>query len=93
MTTQQELIEAQAQEDRDWTIEDASSLYMIDRWGAGYFDVAPTGEMTVAPLQQKGSTVPIIEVVREAQSMNLATPLLIRFQDLLRHRVEALNRA
>jgi arginine decarboxylase len=92
--TTQELIEAQQQkENSEWTVDAANSLYMIERWGAGYFDVAPTGEMTVAPLQQKGSTVPIIDVVREAQSMNLATPLLIRFQDLLRHRVETLNRA
>ena len=91
MTTQaEEIIEAQQ---RDWTIDDAISLYMIDRWGGGYFDVQPTGEMTVAPLQGKGVAVPIIDVVREAQSLNLATPILIRFQDLLRHRVETLNSA
>lgn len=89
MTTQ-EIIDAQQQE---WDTEDSSSLYMIDRWGAGYFHVQPTGEMTVAPLQQKGAAIPIIDIVREAQSINLATPLLIRFQDLLRHRVETLNQA
>src|SRR5687767_6373670 len=66
---------------------------MIDRWGAGYFHANPEGDMTVAPLQKKGIAVPIIDVVREAQSMNLATPVLIRFQDLLRHRVESLNGA
>ena len=66
---------------------------MIDRWGAGYFHANPEGDMTVAPLQQKGIAVPIIDVVREAQTMNMATPILIRFQDLLRHRVETLNGA
>jgi len=90
--TTQELIEA-AQQEKDWTIDDAVSLYMTDRWGAGYFHVAENGDMTVAPLQQKGADVPIIDVVREAQTMNLSAPLLIRFQDLLRHRVEMLNRA
>ena len=91
MTTHaEEFIEAQQ---RDWTIDDAISLYMIDRWGAGYFEVASGGEMTVAPLQAKGIAVPIIDVVREAQTMNLTTPILIRFQDLLRHRVETLNSA
>ena len=90
MTTTQELIETQQ---KDWSVDESVSLYMIDRWGAGYFDVAADGAMTVKPLQQKGIAVPIIDVVREAQSMNLATPLLIRFQDLLRHRVEMLNRA
>src|SRR5688572_11380662 len=66
---------------------------MIDRWGAGYFHANVGGDITVAPLQQKGIAVPIIDVVREAQSLNLATPVLIRFQDLLRHRVETLNSA
>ncbi|HUP60467.1 MAG TPA: biosynthetic arginine decarboxylase [Thermoanaerobaculia bacterium] len=91
MTTQaEEFVEAQQ---RDWTVEDAVELYMIDRWGAGYFDVQPDGLITVAPLQQKGISLPIIDVVREAQSLNLAAPVLIRFQDLLRHRVETLNGA
>ncbi|HEX8410375.1 MAG TPA: biosynthetic arginine decarboxylase, partial [Thermoanaerobaculia bacterium] len=91
MTTH-ELIERQPQE-KQWTTDDAVSLYMTDRWGAGYFHVAENGDMTVTPLQDKGSEVPIIDVVREAQSMSLSTPLLIRFQDLLRHRVEVLNHA
>jgi arginine decarboxylase len=96
LTTTPEIIEAQQQTQdgqNGWTIEDAVSLYMTDRWGAGYFHVAENGDMTVAPLQQKGIAVPIIDVVREAQTMNLSTPLLVRFQDLLRHRVELLNRA
>ncbi|HVE71090.1 MAG TPA: biosynthetic arginine decarboxylase [Thermoanaerobaculia bacterium] len=94
MTTH-ELIEAQQEQESEhrWTTDDAVSLYMIDRWGGGYFDVAADGMMTVAPLQQKGISVPILAVLKEAQAMNLAAPLLIRFQDLLRHRVEVLNHA
>ena len=92
MTTTHEIIETQPQE-KEWTVDDAVSLYMTDRWGAGYFHVAESGDMTVAPLQEKGVAVPIIDVVREAQTIKLSTPLLIRFQDLLRHRVETLNRA
>jgi arginine decarboxylase len=92
LTTTDELIETQAQE-KQWTVDDAVSLYMTDRWGGGYFHVSESGDMTVAPLQEKGVSVPIIDVVREAPTMNLSTPLLIRFQDLLRHRVETLNHA
>ena len=91
MTIQTE--EAVDQQRRDWTVEDSSSLYMIDRWGGGYFDVSSEGALTVSPLQDNGKAVPIIDVLREAQALNLATPLLIRFQDLLRHRVESLNGA
>ncbi|MGZ7032155.1 MAG: biosynthetic arginine decarboxylase [Thermoanaerobaculia bacterium] len=80
-------------EQTTWTIEDSSALYMIDRWGAGYFGVNGNGDLSVAPLQDRGTTIPIIDVVREARALNLQTPLLIRFQDLLRHRVETLNNA
>jgi arginine decarboxylase len=83
----------QFDEQPPWTVDDSSSLYMIDRWGTGYFDVNPAGDLTVAPLQEGGIAVPIIDVLREAQALNLQAPLLIRFQDLLRHRVETLNAA
>jgi arginine decarboxylase len=83
----------QFEEQPQWTVDDASSLYMIDRWGAGYFDVNANGDMTVAPLQEHGIGIPIIDALREAKALNLDTPLLIRFQDLLRHRVENLNNA
>src|SRR5215510_14635640 len=75
------------------TAQDSASLYMIDRWGAGYFDVNANGDMTVAPLQESGIAIPIVDALREAKALNLDTPLLIRFQDLLRHRVENLNNA
>jgi arginine decarboxylase len=83
----------QFDEQPPWTVDDSSSLYMIDRWGTGYFDVNPNGDLTVAPLQEGGIAVPIIDALREAQALNLNAPLLIRFQDLLRHRVETLNSA
>jgi len=83
----------QFEEPPQWTSQDSAALYMIDRWGAGYFDVNPNGDMTVAPLQENGIALPIIDALREAKVLNLDTPLLIRFQDLLRHRVENLNNA
>ncbi|KYG05733.1 arginine decarboxylase [Sorangium cellulosum] len=66
---------------------------MIDRWGRGYFDVSPDGNLTVAPLQERGSKIAIRDVVDAALEQGLRTPLLIRFQDLLHHRVRALNEA
>jgi len=76
-----------------WTTDDATALYMIDRWGAGYFSVDDKGRMTVAPLQDQGTRIALLDVVREAQDQGLRAPILIRFQDLLRHRVEGLNGA
>jgi arginine decarboxylase len=83
----------QFDEHQPWTAEDSATLYMIDRWGGGYFGVNADGELTVAPLQENGIAVPIIDALREAHVLNLKSPILIRFQDLLRHRVEGLNHA
>jgi arginine decarboxylase len=76
-----------------WTHEDANALYMIDRWGGGYFDVNADGNVTVAPLQERGRKIAILDVVNEAREQGLQTPMLIRFQDMLHHRVRVLNEA
>jgi arginine decarboxylase len=77
-----------------WNVEDARELYMIDRWGGGYFGVSPDGKMTVAPLQGRGRSVAIADVVEQAlKDEGLKTPLIIRFQDILHHRVRVLNEA
>ncbi|HEU5246222.1 MAG TPA: biosynthetic arginine decarboxylase, partial [Candidatus Udaeobacter sp.] len=67
--------------------------YNVDGWGGGYFTVNPTGNVVARPLQENGGTIDILEVVNEACNRGLSFPLVIRFQDLLRHRVESVNRA
>src|SRR6204780_3272642 len=76
-----------------WSIESARALYNIPRWGAKYFDINDAGHVVAHPLQENGATVDITDVIEEAKGRGLKFPLLIRFQDILRHRVEAINRA
>lgn len=76
-----------------WNIEKARELYGISRWGLRYFDINEKGQVTVSPLKEEGSTIAIMDVIEEAVSQNLHFPLLIRFQDLLRNRVERINQA
>ncbi|HVU09180.1 MAG TPA: biosynthetic arginine decarboxylase [Verrucomicrobiae bacterium] len=76
-----------------WSIESARALYNIHRWGAKYFDINDEGHVVARPLQDVGATVDITDVIEEARSRGLKFPLLIRFQDILRHRVEAINKA
>ena len=75
-----------------WSIESARTLYNIQRWGAGYFDVNAEGHVVAMPLQN-GVAVDLVDVIEEAKGRGLKFPLLIRFQDILRHRVQALNEA
>ena len=76
-----------------WDIQSARNLYNINRWGSKYFDINEAGHVVATPLQEKGTAVDITDVIEEAKGRGLKFPLLIRFQDILRHRVEALNNA
>ena len=78
---------------QEWSIEDAKELYGIERWGLRYFDISSKGDVMVAPLKEKGASIKILDVVDEALEQGLHFPMLIRFQDLLRDRVERINHA
>src|SRR5437870_551146 len=78
---------------RPWDIQSARSLYNIDRWGAKYFDINEAGHVVATPLQEAGAAVELSDVVEEAKARGLKFPLLIRFQDILRHRVQSINEA
>ena len=78
---------------KPWDIQAARNLYNIDRWGAKYFDISEAGHVVATPLQEAGATVDLTDVLEEAKGRGLKFPLLIRFQDILRHRVESINQA
>jgi arginine decarboxylase len=77
----------------EWDVEAAIATYNVEGWGSGYFTVNDSGNVVVKPLQENGGSIDILEVVNEARERGLGFPLLIRFQDLLRHRVETVNRS
>jgi len=76
-----------------WDIQAARALYNIQRWGAPYFDINEAGHVVAMPLRQAGSVVDLTDVIEEAKGRGLKFPLLIRFQDILRQRVEEINQA
>src|SRR5438552_18067211 len=76
-----------------WDIQAARNLYNIQSWGAKYFDINETGHVVARPLQEAGAAVDLTDVIEEAKGRGLKFPLLIRFQDILRHRVESINLA
>jgi len=76
----------------EWDVESAIATYNVEGWGNGYFTVNSSGNVESKPLQENGGSIVLLEVVNEARARNLGFPLVIRFQDLLRHRVESVNR-
>src|SRR6478672_5114707 len=76
-----------------WDLQAARGLYNIQRWGAKYFDINDAGHVVATPLQEAGVAVDITDVIEEAKGRGLKFPVLMRFQDILRHRVESINLA
>jgi arginine decarboxylase len=76
-----------------WDLQAARNLYNIQRWGAKYFDINEAGHVVARPLEEAGASVDLTDVIEEAKGRGLKFPVLIRFQDILRHRVESINLA
>lgn len=76
-----------------WDIPAAISLYNIDRWGMGYFSINDAGNIQVLPTQEQKTPIDIMELIESAKERGLTFPMVLRFQDLLRHRVERINQA
>ncbi len=73
-----------------WSPAKSEELYGFKRWGAGHFSIDPKGFVQVHPLGDNRA-IRIMDVIDEAKGKRLGAPLVIRFQDLLRHRVKLLN--
>ncbi len=76
-----------------WDLQAARNLYNIQGWGAKYFDINEAGHVVAKPLLDAGASVDVTDVIEEAKGRGLKFPLLVRFQDILRHRVESINLA
>ena len=77
----------------DFGREDAIALYNVDRWGGGYFTVNKKGDVVVLPNRSNDQKIDLMEIVAEAKKRKLDFPLTVRFHDLLRDRVETINKA
>src|SRR5205814_1340323 len=74
-----------------WTREDAISFYNIDGWGTGYFSVNEKGNLIMLPKGEGGPSIQIVDIIEDMASRNISLPCIIRFQDILRDRVQQLN--
>jgi arginine decarboxylase len=76
-----------------WSVKDSKELYNIGNWGLGFYDVNEKGHVTVQPRGPGAPSVDMLELVTELQRREIQLPILIRFSDILRTRVDQLNGA
>lgn len=93
---------ATAVENPHWSPSHSSSLYKIDLWGAPYFSVNSSGNISVKPFGP--ATLPhqeidLLKVVKKASDpksaggLGLQLPLIVRLPDVLKNRLESLQSA
>jgi arginine decarboxylase len=75
---------------RAWTVKDSLELYNVNGWGRGFFSINDAGHVEVTPAGANSAKIDLKELVDDLRSRGLNLPLLIRFSDILRTRVQQL---
>ncbi len=81
------------QEDRRWTVLEAADLYEVANWGKGYFAVSDEGHLRVHPSKDPDRAIDLKLLVDRLQAQGVHLPVLIRFGDLLKHRLGEIQAA
>src|SRR6266576_5474308 len=75
-----------------WTIASARSLYNVEGWGIGFFDINEVGHVVVRPDRERTEReLDLFELANDLEEQGVGLPLLLRFSDILRSRIESLN--
>jgi arginine decarboxylase len=70
-----------------WTTTDAAELYDVASWGKGYFSVAENGNLLVHPTKEPNRKIDLKQLVDTLQWRGISLPILIRFADIIKHRL------
>ncbi|CAH9126071.1 unnamed protein product [Cuscuta epithymum] len=85
-----------------WSPALSSALYRIDKWGEPYFTVNSSGDISVKPhgtATLSHQEIDLLKVVKKASDpkhlggLGLQMPLVVRFPDVLRNRLDSLQSA
>ncbi len=76
-----------------WTVGDAAELYDVASWGKGYFSVGENGHLLVHPTKEMSRWIDLKELVDTLILRGINLPILIRFAEILKHRVAEVHQA
>ncbi len=76
----------------NWSIEQAEKMYGVSQWGGGYFQIGENGNVQVLPDPNNPSVkIDFKAVIDEICEEGVQFPVVVRFHDILRSQVAALN--
>lgn len=76
-----------------WSVTEATELYDVARWGQGYFAINEQGHVTVHPTKDPARGVDLKRLIDRLQLRGLSAPILLRFTDILKHRLGEIHSA
>jgi len=76
-----------------WTPQSASDLYDVASWGKGYFSVSDNGHVLVHPEKEAARFIDLKQLVDTLVLRGINLPILIRFADILKHRLAEIHSA
>src|SRR5713226_8654311 len=74
-----------------WKIDESLDLYQVEAWGKGYFSINAQGHVVIRPNQDASREIDLHDVVQGLKARDLHTPVVIRFSDILAHRLPHLS--
>ncbi|MDF0535465.1 biosynthetic arginine decarboxylase [Shewanella yunxiaonensis] len=77
----------------DWSIDDARNGYNVAYWSQGFYGVNDQGEVTVSPDPASGNRISLNELAKDMVKAGVSLPVLVRFPQILCHRVDNLCQA
>jgi arginine decarboxylase len=75
---------------KSWTVDDAAELYSVGSWGRGFFSINQAGNVCVHPTRDPKRAIDLKQLVDTLEMRNLDLPLLLRFNGILKTRVDEL---
>ncbi len=76
-----------------WQIADSLELYHVKAWGQGYFDINEAGHVVARPDPKGETTIDLHEVIQGLKARDITAPVVLRFPDILAHRLRRLHDA
>ena len=78
---------------KNWKVAKSREVYHIDGWGAPYFSINTDGHVAVHPQGRANKSVSLKTLVDQIVERGISAPFLLRFNDILTHRLTEINTA
>ncbi|WP_321407482.1 biosynthetic arginine decarboxylase [Tolumonas auensis] len=75
----------------NWSCQDALKMYNVPYWGAGFFNIDALGRVVVTPDKTRlDCKIALVDIIEQLRKQGYATPVLLRFPDIIKTRINAL---